>query len=169
MLNKKGFTIAEVLVSFSLITIILASIISSTIYYRDKLKQEEVVSQLTDFKNTVTKAVYDDITAGRIVGVERCIGTANCINFVDGLGNSKTLKIVEVDRTTASEKRGVYLYYAGTRYMLPDSDLGTGDNRICDFFGGFEVSEYNNRLFKVKTSFKHKDIDVQFNLLFVVS
>lgn len=169
MLNKKGFTIAEVLVSFGLITVILASIVSATIFYRDKLKQEEVVSQLTDFKNTITKVIYDDIVAGRIAKVERCISTANCVNFVAENGDYRTLKIVEVDKTTETEKRGVYLFYNGVKYMLPDSDLGTGFNRVCDFFGGFEIAEHENRLFKVKTSFKHKDIGLQYDLLFIIS
>ncbi len=172
-LNKKGFTIAEVLVSFSLITIILASIISATVFYRDKLKQEEVISQLLDFKNTIVKVVYDDITAGRIARVERCIGTANCVNFTNASGTeTHTLKIREVTTSTSTEKKGVYLSYDGTQYMLPDSDLGDGEDRICDFIGGFEISDYpenNGRIYRVKTSFKHKDIDLQYDLLFVVS
>lgn len=171
-INNKGFTIAEVLVSFSLITIILASIAGATIHYRDKLKQEEVISQLQDFKNMITKVIYDDIVSGNIVSVERCIGTANCVNFIDLDNNARTLKIVDVEETTSVSKRGAYLYYNGIKYMLPDSDLGTGYDRVCDFVGGFEVAEYpenSGRLYKVKTSFKHKDIDLQYDLLFIVS
>ena len=168
-LNNKGFTIAEVLVSFSLITVILASMVSATIFYRDKLKNEEVVSQLYDFKNTITKVIYDDITRGEIVRLERCISTANCINFVDRAGNSRTLKVIEVDRTTSTKKRGVYLYYNGLEYLLPDSDLGTGYDRVCDFVGGFELYEYQSKLYKVKTAFKHKGLDLQMDLLFIIT
>lgn len=169
MLNNKGFTIAEVLVSFSMITIILASIISSTIHYRDRLKQEEIISQLTDFKNTVTKVIYDDIVTGNIVRVERCIGTSNCVNFVNEDGSSHTLKIIDVKETTEVSTRGAYLYYDGIKYMLPDSDLGTGTDRVCDFMSGFEVLDYNGRLYKVKVTFRHKDIDLENDLLFIVA
>lgn len=168
-LNNKGFTIAEVLVSFSLITVILASLVSATVFYRDRLKNEEVISQLYDYKNTITKVIYDDIVKGEIVGLERCISTANCINFIDTSGNSRTLKIIEVDRTTSTSRRGVYLYYNGIQYLLPDSDLGTGYDRMSDFVGGFELSEYQNKLYKVKTSFKHKGVDLQMDLLFVIT
>ena len=137
-LNNKGFTIAEVLVSFSLITLILASIISATIFYRDKLKNEEVISQLMDFKYTITKVIYDDIidnTKG-IYKVERCVGTANCVNFVSDT-TSYTLKIIDVSRTEGGLTKGVYLSYGdslhNTLYMLPDSELGTGEDRVCDF------------------------------------
>ena len=173
-LNNKGFTIAEVLVSFTLITILLSYIISSTIFYRDKLKSEEVISQLVDFKNTVTKVVYDDIideTKG-IYKIERCIGTANCVNFI-ATNNVYTLKIVEIPETTEGNIRGVYLYYGdlyqNTMYMLPDSDLGRGENRICDFVGGFETYETGTGLYKTKITFKHKDINLTKELLFIVS
>lgn len=176
-LNNKGFTIAEVLVSFSLITTILASIISSTIFYRDKMKSEEVISQLVDFKNTITKVIYDDIIdeSKKIYKVERCIGVgaANCVNFVTTDGVSYTLKIVDVPQTTSTNIKGVYLSYGSpgrtTMYMLPDSDLGSGDERICDFLGGFETYETGDGLYKVKIAFKHKDIDFQKELVFIVS
>ena len=171
-LNNKGFTIAEVLVSFSMITIILASIISATIHYRDQLKREEVISQLLEFKNNITKIIYDDIVLGDVVSVDRCIGTANCVNFFESNGKVHTLKIVDIETSTSTNKRGAYLYYDDIRYMLPDSDLGTGEDRVCDFISGFEVAEYpehSGRLFKVKATFKHKDLDMQQELLFIVS
>lgn len=169
MLNKKGFTIAEVMVSFSLIAVILASVVASTMYYRDKLKQEEVKSQLIDFKNNITKIVYDDIINNKITKVESCIGASNCINFVDNKNNSYTLKIIEYNEATATTKRGVYLSYNGIKYMLPDSDLGTGYDRICDFVGGINIEEYESELYKVKMAFRHKDMDLHYDLLFVIS
>ena len=171
MLNKKGFTIAEVLVSFILMTIILSSIVSATIYYRDRLKKEEVISQLYDFKNSVTKIIYDDLLneSKDIVRVEACVGTRNCVNFISGNNTSYTLKIVEQAQTVGTKTRGVYLHYNGVEYMLPDSDLGNGDERVCDFIGGIEIEEYQNKMYKVKTTFKHKDFDLQYDLLFVIS
>ena len=181
MLNKKGFTIAEVLVSFSLISIILASIMSATLFYRDRLKQEEVVSQLNDFKNSITKAVYDDIIYNKIVKVETCVGISNCVNFIDDQGNSHVMKIVEFSGDEVNGS-GVYLYYNNIKYLLPDSDLKneykrklednteiTVRERVCDFIGGIEIDAYNNKIYKVTASYKHKDIDLQYDFLFVVS
>ena len=169
MLNKKGFTIAEVLVSFSLIAVILISVVSATIFYRDRLKQEEVINQLNDFKNTITKAVYDDIIDNSVQKVEKCVGMADCVNFIDNNNKSHILRIEELP-TSGSDTRGVYVYYNGVKYLLPDSDLGTGGNRICDFVGGIQLDEYNNgELYMVKASFRHKDADLRYDLLFVVS
>ena len=78
------------------------------------------------------------------------------------------LKIVEYNETTQTNKRGTYLYYNGTKYMLPDSDLGTGYDRICDFVGGINLDVYENKLFKVKLSYRHKDMNKHYDLLFIV-
>ena len=165
MINKKGFTIVEVIVSFSLISILLASMISTMMYYRDKVKDEEVKTQLWDFKNTITKTVYDDIINSSIVRVETCIGAQDCVNLIDINEQNHVLKIVEVDN---DDKRRVYLSYDGIKYMLPDSDLGTGNDRICDFVGGLELSSYNNKLYKIKLAFRHKDMGIHYDLLFIV-
>lgn len=169
MLNKKGFTIAEVIVSFSLISIILASMIASMMFYRDKVKEEEVLSQLWDFKNTITKVIYDDIIEKKLVYVDTCVGIPNCVKFSDASRTTNNiLKIVEYNETTQTNKRGTYLYYNGTKYMLPDSDLGTGYDRICDFVGGINLDVYENKLFKVKLSYRHKDMNKHYDLLFIV-
>lgn len=170
MLNKKGFTIAEVIVSFSLISIILASMIATTIYYRDRLKEEEIVSQLWDFKNTITKVIYDDVIENSLKRVDSCIGIPNCVKLsnIDGT-IEHTLKIVEYNESTSSHKRGVYLYYNNLKYMLPDSDLGTGYDRICDFIGGINLDVYMDKIFKVKLSFRHKDMNKHYDVLIVVS
>ena len=175
MLNKKGFTIAEVIVSFTMLTIILASVMTSTIFYRDKVKEEQIITKLVDFKNTITKVIYDDILSSdnrKIVSVERCIGTANCINFLDTENNSHTLKIIEITTTNSENVKGVYLSYDDTKYMLPDSDIGTGEERVCDFIGGFNIDDYaenNLHLYTVKASFKHKDLDRKYDIMLTIT
>ena len=174
MLNKKGFTIAEVIVSFSIVSIILASMIASMMYYRDKVKDEEVVTQLVDFKNTVTIAVNSDIINKGFKKADSCLGITNCVTFTDKDNNTHVLKIIEYDEDISTNKKGVYLSYDDVKYMLPDSDLGSGKgeadkkDRICDFIGGFEISVYDNRLYKVKTAFYHRNMDKRYELLFVI-
>ena len=173
-MNKKGFTVAEVIVSFSLVSVILASMVGATIYYRDKVKEEEVVTQLTDFKNSITKIIYDDILINnekRIYSVERCIGTTNCVNFVDKENVTHNLRMVY---DPSGQKKGVYLSYDNKLYMLPDSDLGTDEERVCDFMGGFDVSHYEDTdkkidLYTVKTTFRHKDLNKQYDIMITLT
>lgn len=177
MLDKKGFTIAEVIVSFSLVTVILASMVTATVYYRNKVKEEEIITQLTDFKNNITKTIYDDILThndNKIIAVERCLGVSNCLNFIDKSGNNHVLKIEEITASDDSNHitRGSYLYYNDTKYMLPDSDLGTGGEKVCDFVGGFDIDYYKEdgiSLYTVKTSFMHKDLDKKYNITLTIT
>ena len=177
MLNKKGFTIAEVIVSFGLVSAILASMVGTTIYYRDKMKQEEVVTQLVDFKNSITNEIYDDILASnnrKIVKIEKCANNANCVNFIDKANNTHRLEIIEYDTTTNEHKKGVYLSYDNRLHMLPDSDLGNEGSRICDFIGGFDLSRYedvNNHimLYTVKTTFKNWNLDKDYTIMVTVT
>ena len=176
-MNKKGFTIAEVIVSFSLVTVILASMIASTVYYRNKVKEEEIITQLTDFKNNVTKTIYDDILTHedrKLISAERCIGTANCINFVDKNGQPHVLKIEEIleSNEESHTKRGAYLFYDNTKYMLPDSDIGIGQSRVCDFVSGFSLEKYKEdeiSLYTIKTSFMHKELDKKYDIILTLT
>lgn len=168
MLNNKGFTIAEVLVSFTLITAILLSIIGSTVFYRDKLKMEVVKSQLVDFKNTITKVVYDDIIAGKVVRAEPCIGERNCLNLY-GKDNSPHKFIVTEEFSTTGGRRGVYVNYDGNEYMLPDSDLAEMDEngnviRICNITSGIRFSYYGS-LYTIKLNFEHRDYDLKYDII----
>lgn len=174
MLNKKGFTIAEVLVSFSLISMILLTMISSTVFYRDKLKEEEVKSQLIDFKNTIMKVVYDDILAGRAVRAETCIGISNCIRLIGEDESVHVLKINEVLNSTETIRRGVYLSYDGIDYFLPDSDLSEADNngtivRVCDFINGLTFTFDDEKLYTIKISYEHKDYQLTYDIYLTMS
>ncbi len=177
MLNNKGFTIAEVLVSFSLITLILLSIISTTVFYRDKLKEEEVKYQLVDFKNSITKIIYDDVISGKVNRVETCYGKANCVDLI-GDTERRRLKIVEVLDSSTSLKRGAYLSYGDpngneVKYMLPDSDIAEEINgiitRVCDFTNGIKFEFYNEELYTIKTSFEHKDYNLKYDIMITLN
>lgn len=169
MLNNKGFTIAEVLVSFTMITFILLSIIGATVFYRDKLKEEEIKSQLVDFKNSITKIIYDDIVSEKVKRVETCLGIANCLNLIGKDNSVHTLRIIEVFETTGDDKRGTYLSYDGIKYFLPESDLSEEDDygntvRACDFTNGIRFSYYNE-MYTIKIMFEHKDYDMKYTIL----
>ena len=67
-----------------------------------------------------------------------------------------------------------YLSYDNKLYMLPDSDLGTDEERVCDFMGGFDVSHYEDTdkkidLYTVKTTFRHKDLNKQYDIMITLT
>ncbi len=139
-MNNKGFTTVEVIVSFALVVIIMASMTTMLIAYRDSINIEETKSKMIEFKNTFTYMVYQDIIYDGVVGIQPCKDNTDdtlvnlCVEFigtrvVDSTTGRKAVNrlILEPDVLTigseGEEQRRVYLNYNGIRMMLPDSDL----------------------------------------------
>ena len=60
-MNKKAFTTVEMILTILLVVVIMATITSVTLVYRDKSEYEESVTEIENYKNTLTKIIYDDI------------------------------------------------------------------------------------------------------------
>lgn len=60
-LNNKGLTAIEVLVCFVIISIIVISMFNIINNYKNKRDLESYKLDITTYKNTVTKTIYDDI------------------------------------------------------------------------------------------------------------
>ena len=163
-MDKKGFTLVEVVVSFSILSVLLVSVITFTITYRDKIREEETRTQLIDFKNTIMKVVYDDIIMGKYKGIEQCVDVAQCVNFIDNENALHPLKVVEV--STGTDK-GLYLEYDEIKYLLPDSDLNKIASPMCWFNSDFQISNYDN-LYTLKMTFKHEGFDEQYEILITI-
>lgn len=116
-MNKKGFTVVEVIVSFALISIILTSLVTLSISYRQRVEKERIKTELIDYKNTITKVIYDDILNNRFTKIEYCVNNRKCINFVDYNGIKHELNYVD----------NKYLSYDNINYLLPDNSLIKND------------------------------------------
>ena len=177
LMNRKGFTTIELVVSFIMVVVILMSLIGFTTAYRGKVSNEEVKTQLVDFKNTVLKAVYDDIIRYSVVRMSSCVGENNCVNLVSQDGSIHTLKTI-IDDTTGV----VYIQYNGTNYMLPDSNLnkiykelnddGEMEVKVTDSacnITDFKYTNYKNKIYTVKITFKHYLINEDFDILITIN
>jgi len=171
-MNKKGFTTVELIVSFIVIVIILGSLVGFTINYRDRVKLEQIKSSLIDFKNTITKAVYDDIIDNNIKSMEYCVGYDNCVNLIDSENNSHTLKIF-YESKDGNDNYQSYLSYNNIKYELPDSDINKyqiNNEKIvvsekASDFDSFELKSYNNSLYNLKITFSHYMLKDNFEIL----
>ena len=170
-MNKKGFTTIELIVSFIMVVIILSSLIGFTISYRNRVSNEEIKTKLIDYKNSITKMIYDEIINGNLVSINSCIGEIHCANFIDKEGNSHTLRIETI--TSNNKNRGSYINYDGTRYLLPDSDLNKTKTRLDDEsevevyeeacnFTSFNLENYQNKIYNLKIKFKHFLLDEEY-------
>lgn len=171
-MNKKGFTTVEVVISFALVVIILISITAIVVNYRDKVTNEQIMTQLFDYKNSLTKIVYDDIVIGEYQNIGRCTNDLFCVNFIKKDGTLVPLKRIVVDNDTTGLKRGIYLEYKGIKYMLPDSDLNqtvvsnnlNQDNYYSTINDFIITTDDNNNLYSVTIPIYHRVLDYKLNI-----
>lgn len=177
-MNKKGFTTIELILSFIMVVVILTSLIGFTTAYRGRVNREQTKSALIDFKNTVTKAVYDDIISHNVVSMTNCVGEDNCVNLIGQDGSIHTLKVEVIANSSDKKNDGVYLKYNDIKYKLPDSELNKTyvdadlnvqvTDSACNITD-FIYSNYNNRIFNVKIPYKHYLIDDKFEISITIS
>ena len=173
-LNSSGFTTVEIVVSFALIVIILASLSSIVINYREKVNNEIIKTQLLDFKNTITKIVYDDITAGEYVSLTNCSNNNSCISFKRSDDSEEKLEIITQETSLEDLKKGIYFQYKGIKYFLPDSDLNNyslndSSKYAIDVKDIVFNSDATNNLYSVKILIFHRIINEEFDIKLVIS
>jgi len=172
-INNKGFTTVEIVVSFALVVIILASMTAMVVNYRDKVTDEEVKTQLVDFKDTITKVVYDDIVDGMYTKISECSASEctgeckMCIKF-SGTENNK-LEIIETNGA-GSIAKGIYFQYKGIKYFLPDSDLNNyGVEYMITVNNPVFSSDEENKIYGVKIPIFHDGMDENYVIQLLVN
>ena len=130
--------------------------VAMVVNYRDRVTDEEVKTQLIDFKNTITKIVYDDITEGIYTSIKSCGDM--CIKFV-GSEENKLEIITEFGDSGIS--KGYYFEYKGIKYFVPDSDLNdivVGEYMVIVNNPIFSSDNVNN-IYSVKIPIYHNGMD----------
>ena len=67
ILNNKGMTTVEILVSFVLVAIISASLYTTINGYNRKMERENFKLEINKYKNILTKEIQDDIIKGGLI------------------------------------------------------------------------------------------------------
>lgn len=83
-MNNKGVTVIELLVSFILISMILVGMMNVLYIYRGKLATSNYKKQLIEYKNGLTKDIYEDILTRKIDTVTQNSVRKLTFNFKDG-------------------------------------------------------------------------------------
>ena len=143
-MNKKGFTTIELIVSFTLVSIMIVALMSIVLNYRNRIMREDTKSQIVDFKNQITKIIYDDIINGKYQKILSC-EEKKCAKFVDGENNIYELRI---DNN--------YLIYNDIKYQIPDAKkVIINDFQIANSEG----------LSHLKIPMKHADYSDDYSIL----
>ena len=181
-LNNKGITAIEILICFSIVSVIVISMLRLTNNFRAKEEVESYKLKVTTFKNTISRVVLKDIienggikklqpyTYSTIFNDEG-ITTVMDYNFIKITplpgGYEEEVTIVLKDDTTRilrirqidNDGSDSYLYYDGKTYKLPKiPNLTFNESRIL-----LDHVEEKNYFLKVTIGFNHPDMGNQFD------
>ena len=157
-MNNRGFTTVELILTMVVVITIMATITSVTYTYRDKSRYEAIVTEITNYKNNITKIIYDDILDkdNKIVALKQDNINEKKFYLVDENDNYvKTLQII-------NENNKVGINYDGIDYLLTDTEYE-------DFNIYSSKSTDNTEFYKLDIYFKNKYLENKFKIHFVIS
>lgn len=68
-LNNKGMTAVELLITFTILSVVVVGLFDMTLNYKDKEQQETTKSSIIDYENKLEKMLQDDFIKGHLVSV----------------------------------------------------------------------------------------------------
>ena len=154
-MNKKAFTTVEMILTILLVVVIMATITSVTLVYRDKSEYEESVTKIENYKNTLTKIIYDDILdeTNPVTGI---IENGNTYTLVRAT-NPITLEIIN-----DSSNKKIGIKYDSVNYLVPGCDKGLVS------FEGVDLTNTNG-IYNMNINFSSRKYEKMLTIHFIVS
>ena len=122
-MNKKGFTVIELILSFAFVSILTISLFSLVMNYKDKELNAQDITELNSFRNNITMLIQKDLQVHLLKTINYCNDGGGIVNkcisleFQDGV--TKQLRVAykeePVDRGTS------HFYY--NRYFIIYDDI----------------------------------------------
>lgn len=162
-MNKQGFTTVELILTMVLVMIIMATITNVTYTYRDCSTYEELKTEVTDYKNTTTKIIYDALldTTDRVIRMEKISDLE--YKFYTESNREKTLTILD-----ESSKVGINFQedatLLGVDYLVPGFD-----DSLVSFEGVDYQEDLENNIYSLDIAFSHRNFEDFIRIHLVIS
>lgn len=162
-LNNKGFTVAELIVTFVLVMSISIGLFKIVDSYRQRQQKESAIKEIDSFRNEILKAVYDDINeygVKLIKGIDS-IGESECKGYNQGV----LIEFKPNENNELNEKEFCVgkegIKYGGVLYKKPSSFITFTNNII--YLDSGEMTFSNNsdakkRIFSINVEIKHSEL-----------
>lgn len=145
MKNNKGFTIVELLVSFTLSMVLVIIMFQLIINLKDLYISSGVKTELLSKQYIITNKIYTDLIEKKVTALSGCLGKPECITFSFQDGTTKTL---DIDMDENMLTYGDYViklteesYYTTASISTVGYTSGRGNNRILTI----DIPIYNHR------------------------
>lgn len=156
-LNNKGVSIIEIVVTFSMIMIMIVSMIGIVLNYRMKASTSLEKLKMDTFKNTLTSDIQKDISKYGVVEINsdgECSELTflnQCVNIVFKNKKEKVFGVSKIDPTDRNSIENKYFYYDGIKYKIHDDlpEVIPEGRNILDFQ---EIRIENNNILSVDST-----------------
>ena len=187
-LNNKGISAIEVVICFSIVSVIAISMLKMVNSFKTKEEVESYKMRVSTFKNTVSRAIlkdildgggikklndYNEVTIREDTEIPSSNGPITLMDYefikitpltngyeeeVTFVLNNGSTRVLRI-RQIDNDGRDSYLLYNGTYYTLPDMEhLTFNESRIL-----LDHDEEKNYFMKVTIGFNHPDLGNQFD------
>lgn len=157
-LNNRGFTIVEIIISFSFVMVIALGLFLITTNYKNKQQLESSKRDLLTYKTTLVSDIQNDITIKGINTITACPNISNCYDLTF---NDSTKKRIQ----KKVETNNSYISYDNTNYYPKEKNLTT----IGDFVFNQKNTEVGT-VYKLLIPIEHRElIDTNYNIKIVTT
>lgn len=139
-MNKKGFTVIELMTTFILVAIISTLLIKLVVTLKEIYISGDMKTALITKQSTMTDKIYKDLNNNNLTKIEKC-DTINCVNFVYTDGTKKFT--IDKDKKTITYDN--YTIKLGKEGKLGEASIEVYATDI-GYILSFKVPIYNRLL-----------------------
>ena len=175
-LDKKGFTVIELILSFILVMFLAISLFALVNNYKNRQQIESIKRGMVKLQNDLTEDIYLDTIQKKVKNINYCLDYSvnpngeiikQCvdINFLDG--SKKQLKIEQIEEQveedgTTFEFETVNFLYGGRKYKNPDPKFV---KVVSDYMLTSTTEEDSleyGKIYHIKIRIAHQDLEKEY-------
>lgn len=150
MKNNKGFTLVELLVSFTLSMILIIIMFQLIINLKDIYITSGIKTEMINKQYLMTNKIYKDLTEKKVIKIENCNNPLVCIEFTFQDGSTKKLEVDEMNKTLSYDN-----------YIIKQNNESYfGTININTFYSQSNKKIFNANIPIYNDSFKNTDFGI---------
>lgn len=153
LINNKGFTITELIVTFVIVMSITLGLFAVVDNYRERQQKATYRKELNSYKNEIVKIIQDDVLykgVKKIEGInvnDESFNQGIKITFKDDPASYKELKVNNSE-----------IKYGDISYPFPNNFVKFTDDIIFSDSGEFEFEDRKKRIYSINIELTHTEL-----------
>ena len=159
LINNKGFTITELIVTFVIVMSITLGLFAVVDNYRERQQKATYRKELNSYKNEIVKIIQDDVLYKGVKKIEGInVNDENDESFNQGIkitfkdGDYKELKVKN------SVTKNGEIKYGDISYPFPNNFVKFTDDIIFSDSGEFEFEDRKKRIYSINIELTHTEL-----------